>query len=145
MTVTERYVGQVQRALFCTPLHRKKFIRDLEPLAEDFASGNPKAALADFRREFGTPEALAQQYMDTLDDEEVRKYRRRRKWFHRACLAAVAIIVIAMAIGLVAKYTRVFEPPVTSETTLLVIPGASTTEEGDAILDSILKERGYIN
>ena len=59
MTVTERYVGQVQRALFCTPLHRKKFIRDLEPLAEDFASGNPKAALADFRREFGTPEALA--------------------------------------------------------------------------------------
>ncbi|MCI9187443.1 MAG: hypothetical protein HFF34_09020 [Oscillospiraceae bacterium] len=145
MTVTERYVGQVQRALFCTPLHRKKFIRDLEPLAEDFASGNPKAALADFRREFGTPEALAQQYMDTLDDEEVQKYRRRRKWFHRACLAAVAIIVIAMAIGLVAKYTRVFEPPVTSETTLLVIPGASTTEEGDAILDSILKERGYIN
>lgn len=73
MTVTERYVGQVQRALFCTPLHRKKFIRDLEPLAEDFASGNPKAALADFRREFGTPEALAQQYMDTLDDEEVQK------------------------------------------------------------------------
>ena len=145
MTVTERYVGQVQRALFCTPLHRKKFIRDLEPLAEDFASGNPKAALADFRREFGTPEALAQQYMDTLDDEEVQKYRRRRKWFHRACLAAVAIIVIAMAIGLVAKDTRVFEPPVTSETTLLVIPGASTTEEGDAILDSILKERGYIN
>lgn len=145
MTVTERYVGQVQRALFCTPLHRKKFIRDLEPLAEDFASGNPKAALADFRREFGTPEALAQQYMDTLDDEEVQKYRRRRKWFHRACLAAVAIIVIAMAIGLVAKYTRVFEPPVTSETTLLVIPGASTAEEGDAILDSILKERGYIN
>ena len=145
MTVTERYVGQVQRALFCTPLHRKKFIRDLEPLAEDFASGNPKAALADFRREFGTPEALAQQYMDTLDDEEVQKYRRRRKWFHRACLAAVAIIVIAMAIGLVAKYTRVFEPPLTSETTLLVIPGASTTEEGDAILDSILKERGYIN
>lgn len=145
MTVTERYVGQVQRALFCTPLHRKKFIRDLEPLAEDFASGNPKAALADFRREFGTPEALAQQYMNTLDDEEVQKYRRRRKWFHRACLAAVAIIVIAMAIGLVAKYTRVFEPPVTSETTLLVIPGASTTEEGDAILDSILKERGYIN
>ena len=101
--------------------------------------------MADFRREFGTPEALAQQYMDTLDDEEVQKYRRRRKWFHRACLAAVAIIVIAMAIGLVAKYTRVFEPPVTSETTLLVIPGASTTEEGDAILDSILKERGYIN
>ncbi len=145
MTVTERYVGQVQRALFCTPLHRKKFIRDLEPLAEDFASENPKAALADFRREFGTPEALAQQYMNTLDDEEVQKYRRRRKWFHRACLAAVAIIVIAMAIGLVAKYTRVFEPPVTSETTLLVIPGASTTEEGDAILDSILKERGYIN
>ena len=41
MTVTERYVGQVQRALFCTPLHRKKFIRDLEPLAEDFASENP--------------------------------------------------------------------------------------------------------
>lgn len=141
MTVTERYVGQVQRALFCTPLHRKKFIRDLEPLAEDFASGNPKAALADFRREFGTPEALAQQYMDTLDDEEVQKYRRRRKWFHRACLAAVAIIVIAMAIGLVAKYTRVFEPPVTSETTLLVIPGASTTEEGDAILDSIFERK----
>lgn len=128
MTVTERYVGQVQRALFCTPLHRKKFIRDLEPLAEDFASGNPKAALADFRREFGTPEALAQQYMDTLDDEEVQKYRRRRKWFHRACLAAVAIIVIAMAIGLVAKYTRVFEPPITAETTLVVTEGTSIEE-----------------
>ena len=119
MTVTERYVGQVQRALFCTPLHRKKFIRDLEPLAEDFASENPKAALADFRREFGTPEALAQQYMNTLDDE-------------------VAVIIIAMAIGLVAKYTRVFEPPVTLETTLVVAPGTSIEE-----LKELLKEMGY--
>ena len=128
MTVTERYVGQVQRALFCTPLHRKKFIRDPEPLAEDFASENPKAALADFRREFGTPEALAQQYMNTLDDEEVQKYRRRRKRLHIISWVTVAVIMIAMAIGLVAKYTRVFEPPITAETTLVVTEGTSIEE-----------------
>ena len=138
MTVTERYVGQVQRALFCTPLHRKKFIRDLEPLAEDFASGNPKAALADFRREFGTPEALAQQYMNTLDDEEVQKYRRRRKLLHIIAWVAVAVIMIAMAIGLVAKYTRVFEPPVTLETILVVTEDMSIEE-----MKELLKEMGY--
>ena len=138
MTVTERYVGQVQRALFCTPLHRKKFIRDLEPLAEDFASGNPKAALADFRREFGTPEALPQQYMNTLDDEEVQKYRRRRKRLHIISWVAVAVIMIAMAIGLVAKYTRVFEPPVTLETILVVTEDMSIEE-----MKELLKEMGY--
>lgn len=138
MTVTERYVGQVQRALFCTPLHRKKFIRDLEPLAEDFASENPKAALADFRREFGTPEALAQQYMNTLDDEEVQKYRRRRKRLHIISWVAAVAIIIAMAIGLVAKYTRVFEPPITAETTLVVTEGTSIEE-----LKELLEEMGY--
>ena len=138
MTVTERYVGQVQRALFCTPLHRKKFIRDLEPLAEDFASGNPKAALADFRREVGTPEALAQQDMNTLDDEEGQKYRRRRKRLHIISWVAVAVIMIAMAIGLVAKYTRVFEPPVTLETILVVTEDMSIEE-----MKELLKEMGY--
>ena len=100
--------------------------------------GNPKAALADFRREFGTPEALAQQYMNTLDDEEVQKYRRRRKRLHIISWVAVAVIMIAMAIGLVAKYTRVFEPPVTLETILVVTEDMSIEE-----MKELLKEMGY--
>ena len=42
-----------------------------------------------------------------------------------------------MAIGLVAKYTRVFEPPVTAETTLIVTEDVSIEE-----MKEILREMG---
>ena len=46
--------------------------------------------------------------------------------------------MIAMAIGLVAKYTRVFEPPVTLETILVVTEDMSIEE-----MKELLKEMGY--
>ena len=76
--------------------------------------------------------------MNTLDDEEVQKYRRRRKRLHIISWVAVAVIMIAMAIGLVAKYTRVFEPPVTLETILVVTEDMSIEE-----MKELLKEMGY--
>ena len=138
MTASNQYITQVRQALFCTRLHREKCIHNLQPLVWDFASEQPDATLSDFRQEFGEPEALAQQYMSTLEDGEVEKYKQRRKWRRRACWVAVAAIIIAMAIGLLAKYTRVFEPPITAETTLVVAPG-TTIEE----LKELLEEMGY--
>lgn len=138
MTASNQYITQVRQALFCTRLHQEKCIHNLQPLVWDFASEQPDATLSDFRQEFGEPEELAQQYMSTLEDGEVQKYKQRRKWRHRACWVAVAAIIIAMAIGLLAKYTRVFEPPITAETTLVVTQG-TTIEE----LKELLEEMGY--
>ena len=145
MTIWSQYMHQVRRESACTPPCRKKFIRSLEPLVDDFAGENPEASLAEYEEAFGAPESLAQQYMSTLDQEEVRRYREQKKHLRWAAWAVIALIFVGMAIGLVAKYTRVFEPPVTAETTLIVIPGVSSIDEGDAVLNSILKERGYLD
>ena len=104
---------------------------------DDFAGENPEASLSEYEEAFGAPESLAQQYMSTLDQEEVRRYREQKKHLRWAAWAVVALIFVGMAIGLVAKYTRVFEPPVTAETTLIVTEDVSIEE-----MKEILREMG---
>lgn len=128
MTASCQYVEQVRRELICAPLHQETFIQDLESLVKDFTSEKPTAALSDFRQEFGAPEEVAQQYMSTLDDSEVQKYRRRRKLRNVIPTFILGLVIVGMSIALCAKYTRVFEPPVTIESTLVVGEGMTIEE-----------------
>ena len=68
--------------------------------------------------------------------------RRRRKRLHIISWVTVAVIMIAMAIGLVVKYTRVFEPPITAETTLVVTEGTSIEELKELLeeMEKVFKE-----
>ncbi len=137
MTISSQYMHQVRRELACTPPCRKKFVRALEPLVDDFAGENPEASLAEYEEAFGAPEALAQQYMNTLDQDEVRTYKRRRKLRRWVSWTIVAVIIVTMAVALLDKYTMVFEPPVTAEITTVIMPGMTIEE-----MKEILKEAG---
>ena len=137
MTISSQYMHQVRRELACTPPCRKKFIRALEPLVDDFAGENPEASLSEYEEAFGAPEALAQQYMSTLDQEELSKYKRRRKLRRWVSWTIVAVIIVTMAVALLDKYTMVFEPPVTAEITTVIMPGMTIEE-----MKEILKEAG---
>ena len=137
MTISSQYMHQVRRELACTPPCRKKFIRALEPLVDDFAGENPEASLSEYEEAFGVPESLAQQYMNTLDQDEVRTYKRRRKLRRWVSWTIVAVIIVTMAVALLDKYTMVFEPPVTAEITTVIMPGMTIEE-----MKEILREMG---
>lgn len=137
MITSNQYMGQVRRALTCPPTRHEKFMQDLKPLLENFSVENPDASLSDFEEAFGAPEELAQEYMNTLDQDEVRTYKRRRKQRRWVSWAIVAVIIVTMAVALLDKYTMVFEPPVTAEITTVIMPGMTIEE-----MKETLKEAG---
>lgn len=140
MITSNQYMGQVRRALTCPPTRHEKFMQDLKPLLENFSVENPDASLSDFEEAFGAPEELAQQYMSTLDQEELSKYRRRRKWLDRLPLVIMGLVISGLLLILYVHSQRVLEAEFTSETTMIVTEDMSIEEMKD-----LLKEVGLSN
>lgn len=128
MTASCRYVEQVRRELVCAPACRERFIQNLEPLVEDFSNEKPNASLSDYREAFGAPAELAQQYMSTLEDEEVQKYRRREKWFRRVPLLIMGLLIVGLVFILYTHSQRALNAELTEETTLIIMPGMTIEE-----------------
>ena len=142
MITSNQYMGQVRRALTCPQTRHEKFMQDLKPLLENFSVENPDASLSDFEEAFGAPEELAQEYMSTLDQEEVRTYERHRKQRRWVSWAIVAVIIVGMAIGLMVKYTKVVETPVIEGPRYVIPPGLSVEEAKDFLLEAGYKRFG---
>jgi flagellar biosynthesis/type III secretory pathway M-ring protein FliF/YscJ len=44
----------------------------------------------------GDPEELAQGFLETLEPEELERYRKRKKFLLRGCVAALVVVLVAM-------------------------------------------------
>lgn len=140
MTASCQYVEQVRRELVCAPARREKFIQNLEPLVEDFSNEKPNASLSDYREAFGSPAELAQQYMSTLDDEEVQKYRQRGKWFRRVPLLIMGLLIVGLVFILYTHSQRALDAELTEEITLIVTEDMTIDE-----MKELMKEMGLAN
>ena len=90
---------------FCTlkehlkcPRHRQsQFLSNIKDMIADFRQGNPSATEAEIINFLGEPQDLARTYLDTLDPQELKHYRRRALWIRRGCACAVATVIVVLA------------------------------------------------
>ena len=88
-------------------------------MAEDFRLGSPGASPGQIAAFLGDPKELARGYLDTLDQEALLRYQRRRRLLLRGALGGLILLcALTAAWALYIKSKPV--PMITSTETLII-------------------------
>lgn len=91
------YFQSLERLLDCPKPLRSSFLSQTRRMAEDFAQGRPEATREELVGYLGEPEELAQGFLETLEPEVLERYRKRKKFLMRGCIAALAAALICVS------------------------------------------------
>lgn len=90
------YFQQLEQRLDCPNGTRKRFLTKTRQAAEEFLREKPDATRQELIDLLGDPEELAQGFLETLEPEVLERYRKRKKFLLRGCVAALVVMLIAM-------------------------------------------------
>ena len=92
------YFNSLERFLDCPKNTRRPFLDQTRQMAEDFVQGNPNATSREVTDFLGDPEELAQGFLETLEPEVLERYRKRKKFLLRGCVAALITVSVTISV-----------------------------------------------
>lgn len=98
MEAVAEYFHTLERRLDCPKDIRKNFLTKTRRTAEDFLQEKPDATRQDLDDFLGEPEELAQGFLETLDQEILECYHRRKRYFLYACVAVLIVALVGVSI-----------------------------------------------
>ncbi len=102
----KKYMRAARRLLICPKGYRSRFARDMKKDLEQFIQENGSVGYPDILRYFGTPDELAQTYLDNVPQDELAEYRIKRR-FHITVLSIVlAALFIAITVFLYYEFNE---------------------------------------
>ena len=112
------YFQQLEQRLDCPNGTRKRFLTKTRQAAEEFLRQKPDATRQELIDLLGDPEELAQGFLETLEPEVLERYRKRKKFLLRGCVAALLAILIGVSTWCVVLWHTSQELEVTETTTI---------------------------
>lgn len=101
MKVTEKerkiYMQEIKRNLVCDNKQRKKFLSSFSDNMDEYLNNNPDADFAQLQKDLGTPEEIANAFLENASASNVKKRISFVKWI----IAGVAVVVLAIILTLV--------------------------------------------
>lgn len=101
MKVTEKerkkYMQEIKRNLVCNNEQRKKFLASFSDNLDEYLNDNPNADFAQLQKDLGTPEEIANAFLENASASNVKKQMSFVKWI----IVGVAVIVLAVILTLV--------------------------------------------
>lgn len=98
-----KYMNKVKSALVCSKSTKTGLLKIIENDMNAYLSEHPDATEQDLVGRFGTPDALAESYLDSLDISEVNTQLKKTRSIKKVVLAtlcAVAGILLLLVIGI---------------------------------------------
>ena len=89
----KQYWKEVEQHLTCSRSARKKFYRQTLEAANRFLDEQPDLTFDQVEEYLGSPQELAQNYLDTLSPEETAKFQKNKKLI----IAALAVVFLLTA------------------------------------------------
>jgi len=97
MRVTERerkqYLNQIEKSLICKGAQRKQFLNSFEDNMDEYLRDNPDADFAQLEKDMGTPQEIANAFLENEDASKIKKRMNFKKWI----IAAIIIIILMVA------------------------------------------------
>ncbi len=93
------YLRRVERALACPPDSRRALMDRVRRDAGQFLADRPEATAEEAAAYLGDPEELAQGLLETLDPEELRRYRHKGVLLRRGLVLLLIAALVAALIG----------------------------------------------
>ena len=92
----KRYLKSISRLLLCGSKERTQFLQDFNSNIDEFLSSNPNATISDLEKAMGTPQEIADSFMENISSEDIKK----RTSIVRILIiiGAIALIIFAMAL-----------------------------------------------
>ena len=95
----EAYLKQIERNLFtCSRKKRSAFLRDFRGGIDSYLAEHPQATAQELRMVFGTPEAIAESFMQSDGVNVTKKVVSSKRTIFRVVLIAVCALVAAAVI-----------------------------------------------
>ena len=99
--LTNKYLSSVKKNLSCSSKKKSEFLSALKKGLDDFLLENPESTYEDIVKAFGMPEKQANEFMDSLDSETIKKAFSWKK------AIAIGIIIVLIIWGIVAGFSIV--------------------------------------
>lgn len=101
MKVTEKerriYMQEIKRNLVCDNKQRKKFLSSFSDNMDEYLNDNPDADFAQLQEDLGTPEEIANAFLENTSASNIKKRMSFAKWI----IAGVVVIVLSVIVTLV--------------------------------------------
>lgn len=122
----KRYLKNINDLLICSSKKRKQFLHDFNSNIDDFLQNNPDASLDDLKNAMGTPQEIADGFMENISSKDIKK----RLSIKKLLLIAVIFIVSAIVVFFVSAYIDVYKNNRPSEkiTTVTYVEENGTTQ-----------------
>lgn len=92
------YFQRLKRLLDCPKPLRNSFLAQTRRMAEDFSVDRPDITQEDLISYLGEPEELALGFLETLDSDVLKHYRRRKKFLLCGCIALLIVALVSASI-----------------------------------------------
>jgi len=100
-TVFKQYVREIRKLLPCNARLKKRCIAELEMDVSTYLENKPAATLADLYDAFGTPQSIAESFLERMDMNQFsRKVRTKRSVVIAVSLAAAILVVVLGALAI---------------------------------------------
>lgn len=123
--ILKKYIRETKQLLNCPRDYRKQFIADLQESLAKFISENESVDESDIISYFGTPDDLAQTYLDSIPQEELSAYTRNRK-----LRIIIIFLVLILSSGITVSYLS-YEAYVSNKGKLLYMEETIKTLDED--------------
>lgn len=97
--ILRKYIRQTKQLLNCPRDYRRQFVADLQESLAKFIAENDSVNESDIISYFGTPDELAQTYLDGIPQEELSAYKRKRK-----LRIIIVFLVLILSSGITVSY-----------------------------------------
>lgn len=121
----QQYCKAVKKELSCPGKIKKDLIIRLTPDLEMFTEENPNASLDDISAHFGSPKEVAESYLASLDEEELKKRINKAK--------RIWITVIAVCTAILLLFVAIYAYMVTENRRITPVYYEKTISEGETI------------
>lgn len=127
----KQYWKEVEQNLTCSRSARKKFYQQTLEAANRFLDEQPDLTFDQVEEYLGSPQELAQNYLDTLSPEETATFQKKQKLI-MAALAVIFILAVVIAAALFferGQLPTVYVDTVVIDEGEISIPTSPSTEE----------------
>ncbi len=99
--IQKQYFKEIRRLLPCSSAEKKQHLADLEPSVDAFITARPDVTLAQLYDQFGSPQTIAESYLEQRPDQVSRKMSLKP---HIVCVCIVIVLVLSVGIFAATKY-----------------------------------------
>ncbi|MDD6279788.1 MAG: DUF6120 family protein [Oscillospiraceae bacterium] len=89
----KQYLNQIKKLLVCKGSQRKKFLNSFADNMDEYLKDNPDADFAKLQEDMGTPQEIANAFLENEDASKIKKRMSFKKWI---ILGIVGVLIIAV-------------------------------------------------